>query len=246
MAAIKIDEDALFRAVTAGGYKLLAYHLNLATGEVVSRTLRPDEVAPAPQGPSVKPLPKLGGDLAPKKDAQPFSPPPVTVKKKLFADDDLPKKPAFQGDFFKREEKKAANPFGEEFKRESGTKRLAEIFGGPPVKKAADPFANPTPNPSPRGGEGNVEEGSPRIPAASDEQQKEWMAHFARDAGDPEIRDRLQKALASAKPVPAFERLLRQYQRLNEQWDRYFRKQALAYGEAWLATLGVEWELVER
>src|SRR3954462_7815745 len=105
MAMIKIDADALFRAVTATGFKLLAYNLNLDTGEITSRTMRPEEIAAAPQGPSVKPLPKMGGDLAPKKDASPFGPLPVDApKKKLFGDDDAPKKAAFNADFWKRDD----------------------------------------------------------------------------------------------------------------------------------------------
>ena len=59
---LKIDADTLFRAVTATGYKLLAFNLDLRTGEIVSRTLAPNEVAPPPDAPSVKPLPKMGGD----------------------------------------------------------------------------------------------------------------------------------------------------------------------------------------
>src|SRR5579864_6707889 len=120
MPQISIDADVLFRAVTATGFKLLAYELNLASGEIHSRTLKPDEVAAAPQGPSVKPLPKMGGDLAPKKDASPFGPPPVAEKKKLFADDDLPKKAAFDSGFFKRDEQQKPDLFADGgFKRES-------------------------------------------------------------------------------------------------------------------------------
>src|SRR5579862_6436294 len=176
MNSLKIDADALFRAVTATGYKVLAYHLDLKTGEITSRTLRPDEVAAPTPGPSVKPLPKLGGDLTPKKDAQPFGPPPVAAKKKLF-DDDGPKKPAFHDDFWKREEKQKPNLFADEFKREHGSKKLAEMFAPPEKKKAADPFAKSadakplTPDPSPLAEE---PEDLPRIPAAPEELQREW------------------------------------------------------------------------
>src|SRR6185295_6956049 len=114
MDIIKIDADTLYRAVTATNYKLLAYNLNLKTGEIVSRTMRPDEVADAPQGPSVRPLPKMGGELAPKKELNLFGPadPTPQPKKKLFSDDDGPKKPGFSGDFFKRDDKKKVDPFG--------------------------------------------------------------------------------------------------------------------------------------
>ena len=66
MEQLKIDADALYRAVTATGYKLLAYNLDIKTGEIISRTMRPDEIANAPQGPSVRPLPKMGGELTPR------------------------------------------------------------------------------------------------------------------------------------------------------------------------------------
>src|SRR6185295_7502449 len=137
---IRIDADALFRAVTATGYKLLAYNLDLRTGEIVSRTLSPDEVKGGAEMPSVKPLPKMGGDLAPKKDSSPFGPPPVdSTKPKLF-NDDGPKKAAFGGEFWKRDDAKKAQPFGE-FKRESGSKKLAEIFSSEPKSAKKDPFA---------------------------------------------------------------------------------------------------------
>jgi hypothetical protein len=276
--AIRIDADALFRAITASGFKLLAYHLNVDTGEIGARTLRPDEVPDAPQGPSVKPLPKIGGDLTPKKDALPFGPAPdVQIKKKLF-NDDTPKKSAFDSEFFKREQKQRNDIFRDGgFRRESGPKKLAEIFSQPQPKKPADPFAKPAESAKPapvapgspplRGTafqvvdtgkmrvlqEGETQRGAPapddpkhpRIPVAAEAQQIEWMETFARECGDPEIRDQLLKALKSAKPTPSFERTLRKYQRMNQQWDRYYRKTALAEGVAWLATLGVEWELIE-
>ncbi|HLX60137.1 MAG TPA: hypothetical protein VKX17_02530, partial [Planctomycetota bacterium] len=154
MDTIRIDADALYRAITATGYKLLAYNLDLRTGEIVSRTLAPDEVHAPPEAPSVKPLPKMGGDLSAKKDASPFGPPPMSSKPKLFGDDEAPKKAAFGGDFWKRDDAKKAAPFGE-FKRESGSKKLAELFSGAPKtsgeKKApfvkADAPRNADPSP---------------------------------------------------------------------------------------------------
>jgi len=147
MSTLKIDADALFRAVTAASFKLMVYHLDLESGEIIARTLRPGEVPDAPQGPSVQPLPKLGGDLTPKKDAAPFGPPPVTAPLKLFSDADLPKKPAFDSGFWKREDKKRPVPFADGgFKRESSVKRLAEIFGTKESPKADDPFASPAPS----------------------------------------------------------------------------------------------------
>ena len=56
MADIRIDADALYRAVTCHDYKLLAYYLDLRSGEIASRTLMPDEIQEPPPGPSVKPL----------------------------------------------------------------------------------------------------------------------------------------------------------------------------------------------
>lgn len=252
---IQIDADALFRAVTATGYKLLAYHLNLKTGEINSRTLRPDEVQAAPTGSLVKPLPKMGGDLAPKKDASPFGPvPAVETRKKLF-NDDLPKQDKFESDFFKRDEKKKPELFGDGgFKRESGAKRLAEIFGGPATAKKVDPFSGP-PAPAPENLQASAvaagqpappdDPANPRIPAAPEELQLEWMRTFTRNSGDPEIRDALLRALAGTNPIPAFEKLLRKHARTGQQWEVYFRKQALDYAEAWISDFRIQWELLE-
>jgi hypothetical protein len=247
---LKIDADALFRAVTSTGYKLLAYNLEVRTGEIVSRTLAPNEVVAAPEAPSVKPLPKMGGELAPKKDVSPFGPPPVSSKPKLFADDGE-KKPAFAGDFWKRDDTKKPGIFGD-FKRESGSKKLAEIFSGPPKAAKVDPFSKSPETPivpadAPVAAIPNTANDPyyPRIPAVSDETQLGWMRQFAKDAGDPQIRDELLAALHTAKPAAAFDRALRHHQRTSQQWDRYLRKQALASAEAWLATLGVTWELIE-
>jgi len=254
MAQIKIDANALYRAITATGHKLLAYHLDLTTGEIVSRTLRPDEVSVAPQAPSVKPLPKIGGDLERKKAPSPFDPPVGTPKKKLFSDDNGPKKPAFGGDFFKRDDKKKADPFGDGgFKKENGIKKLAEIFGEAAKKKKLDPFAGSVgPNDSGTPGAAALAadttpldpESHPRIPVATEAQQAGWRASFVRDCGDPQIRDELQHALASIKPMEAFERTLRKFARLTQQWDHYHRKQALALAESWLAKLPLTFEVV--
>ncbi|HYF48863.1 MAG TPA: hypothetical protein VEJ63_05635 [Planctomycetota bacterium] len=263
MAQIRIDADALYRAITATGYKLMAYHLDLTSGEIISRTLRPDEVTVAPQAPSVKPLPKMGGDLEKKKGVSPFDPPVSGPKKKLFNDDDGPKKPAFEGDFFKRDEKKKVDPFGDGgFKKESGTKKLAEMFGEPAPKKKVDPFAGSekkdevavsSPLPLREGVGGGVPdsppldpESHPRIPVATEAQQAAWKTAFAKDCGDPQIRDELQHALASIKPVEAFERVLRKFARLTQQWEHYHRKQALALAESWLATFPLTYEIVEK
>jgi hypothetical protein len=253
--AIQIDADAFFRALTATGFKLLAYHLNLETGAISTRTLRPDEVQSGPLEPSVKPLPKIGGDLAPKKDALPFGPAPaVEAKNNLFGDAEPPKKRDLKGEFWEREEKKKPSLFDEEFKRERGEKKLAEIFGQPAKARRADPFAQAAPSAqtAPQAQPAALPQApaddpkQPRIPAASEKEQEDWMRAYARDCGDPEIREQLQKALKSAKPSPAFLRAVAKHQRLNQQWERYYRKTALAFGEAWLAALGVECKLNDR
>lgn len=256
---IKIDADALFRAVTATGFKLLAYNLNLDTGEITSRTMRPDEVAAAPQGPSVKPLPLMGGDLSPKKDASPFGPLPVEPKKNLFGDEGKPKKNTFDNDFWKRDDKGKRDLFGDGgFKRESGSKKLAEIFGEGPAKKKVDPFAKPaepapaaaTPAPThsaaaPSEPAPPEDPRNPRIPAASEEQQIEWMRAFAMQFGDPQIREELLAALKAAKPAAAWERVTRKHARMGQQWERWYRKIALEYGELWISDFRISWELVE-
>lgn len=262
MAAIEIDANALFRAVVAHDYKVLAYYLDLRNGEVTSRTLMPDEVKEPPPGPRVQPLPLLGGDLSVKKDAAPFGPLPDVPKKANLFNDDGPRKKSFEGDFWKRENGQKKDLFGGEgHRRESSTKKLAQLFGeAPPPGEKKELFANPAvaesaaPAPiqpqAPTTGEDfvpQVDEHSPlqRIPPASLEQNLDWMRAFARDCGDPEIREKLQKALGAAKPIAGFERVLRNYQRMNQQWDRYYRKQALYYAEAWLKALPVEWTIVE-
>ena len=257
MSVVKIDADALFRAVTATGYKLLAYNLNLDTGEITSRTMRPDEIADAQQGPSVKPLPKMGGDLAPKKDAAPFGPLPIEPKKSLFSDDDKPKKTAFNNDFWKRDDSGKKDLFADGgFKRESGSKKLAEIFGEGPAKKKVDPFAksvesapapvatSPYPAESPAAAPPE-EPRKPRIPAASEEQHAEWMRAFAMQFGDPQIRDELLATLKNAKPAAAWERVTRKHARMGQQWERYYRKVALEFGEMWISNFRISWELIE-
>src|SRR5262249_41624330 len=151
-------------------------------------------------------------------------------KKKLFNDDDGPKKSAFEGDFFKRDEKKKVDPFGEGgFKKESGTKKLAELFGEGPPKARIDPFAKPgeASNPAaPLSSPGAAlppetfpeAEGPPRIPSPTEAQQQDGRGRSPRDGGDPQIREELQHALAVAKPGEAFERVLRKYARINQQW----------------------------
>lgn len=263
MAAIKIDADTLFRAVVAYDYKLMAYYLDLRSGEITSRTLMPDEVQEVPHGPRVKPLPLLGGDLSAKKDAAPFGPlPDVPKKPNLFKDDDAPKKNTFEGGFWKREGGPKKDLFGGEgLKRESSTKRLAELFGeAPPPGEQKAPVApaatstSATDAPQPPATEkpdgdfvAQVDETSPlqRIPPASLEQNIDWMRAFAKDCGDPQIREKLQRALSAAKPIAAFERALLNYQRMNQQWDRYYRKQAMNYASVWLKAMPVEWEIVE-
>lgn len=258
MSPILIDADALFRAVTATGYKLLAYNLNLDTGEIVSRTMRPEEVTAPPPGPSVRPLPKMGGDLTVKKDLNPFGDAaPETPKKKLFNDDDGPKKPAFDSEFFKRDGPKKPDLFGDGgFKKESGAKKLAEIFSTPLPKKPADPFAKstpPTPAIPPTSSEDvtpklAIEDQNPklpRIPAVTEVQQLEWMFAFAKEFGDPEIRDQMGSALQSAHPLPAWDRVLRKHIRAGQQWERYYCRHALFFAETWLSDFGIAWELQE-
>ena len=71
-------------------------------------------------------------------------------------------------------------------------------------------------------------------------------AQFSKEAGDPLIRTELATALHSLKPALAFERSMRQHLRTGQQWERYLRQQALASAEAWLGTLGIEWQLIEK
>jgi hypothetical protein len=277
MDRIKIDADALFRAVTALEHKVLAYYLDLRTGEVVARTLMPGEVNEPPPGPRVKPLPKLGGELGRREQSAPFGPPPVAKKVDLFKDDVPKPASAFQGGFWKREEHRAVNPFGGEGPRhESGARKLAQLFGEPPPAKEAGsaspappPAASPrppaqpgpaslpvppAPSPAAAAAVPTAQPAAPiaedagrlqRIPPASAEQNMDWYQAFARDCGDPQIREQLQRALAGSRPRQAFERTLRNYQRLEQQWQLYYRRQILHYAEVWLHGLAVQYEIVE-
>jgi hypothetical protein len=290
MAAIRIDADALFRAVTAYEYKLLAYYLDMRSGEVVARTLTPGEVHEPPPGPSVPPLPVLGGDLHERKGQTPFGPPPVAKKLDLFKDSAPQPQKSFGGDFWKHAGHQRVNPFGSEgYKRESAVKKLAEIFGeAPPEQRPGAPAGQPAPSaaagssptpptqpaapthlapqphgakpqphsapaaavhaaPSPEATPAPADAGHalPRIPPADARQHLEWMRAFARECGDPKIREDLQHTLSGQKAAGAFLRALRKYPRLNEQWEIYYRKQALHYAAVWLKELPVQWEIVE-
>jgi len=276
METLQLDGDALFRAVIAYDYKLIAYYLDLRSGEIVSRTLMPDEVQEPPPGPRVKSLPLLGGDLHERKSEALFADVPGHVQKKpdLFKDEGSKEK-SFEGDFWKRGRSEKKNPFGEEFRRESSTKKLAEMFGeAPPEQQKPDPSAvkpptagaaaapsAPSGTPASTAAAGPALQAQPadaayapvldlsqplqRIPPASLEQNVEWMRAFAKDCGDPKIKDQLLHALGGGKPIAAFERTLRQYQRTNQQWDRYYRRQAYHYAGEWLKALPIQWEIVE-
>ena len=261
MSSIKIDADGLFRAVSAHDFKLMGYYLDLRSGEVTSRTLAPEEIKDVPVGPTVKPLPALGADIHEKKGDAPFGPVPVEKKADLFKDEGGPKKPAFEGGFWERGEKKKLDPFGDGgHRKESATRKLAEMFGDKSAeKKAGDPFAHKAANTgSPRQGlpEPRLTQYTPpavsqdnpllRIPPAGEEQHGVWMRAFAKDCGDPQIREKLEHALGGQKAIGGFERVLRNYQRMNEQWMRYYFRQTLHYARAWLKDLPVQWEIVER
>lgn len=258
MASIKIDADALFRAVCAHDFKLMGYYLDLRNGEVTSKSLAPDEVKDVPVGPSVMPLPTLGADINEKKGEAPFGPVPVEKKADLFKADDGPKKNAFAGGFWDRGEKKKLDPFGDGgHRKESATRKLAEMFGGKPTEtKASGPFSL-TPN-AQHGGKHapdpapytppTISAGNPllRIPPADQAQHDVWMRAFAKDCGDPQIREKLEHALHGQKPIRGFERVLCNYQRMNEQWMRYYFRQSLHYARAWLKDLPIQWVIVER
>ncbi len=263
MSALQVDADSLFRAVTSHEYKVMAYYLDLRNGEITSRTLNPDEVQEPPPGPSVKPLPMLGGDLESKgKDAPgAFWDAPVEKKKDLFGEEQKPSKDPFGGDFWKKEDSGPKDPFGGgPYKRASGAKKIAELFGdAPPSSKPSDPFkeskksealekSKPAPEPVAQPSapiEIDPDQPLQRIPPATEAQVMEWHAIFARECGDPQIRELLEGMLRKNKPMAAFERALRKYQRMEQQWRNYFRKQALHYAAEWLKLLPVQWTIVD-
>jgi hypothetical protein len=206
----------------------------------------------------------MGGELAPKKELNLFGPadPTPQPKKKLF-DDDGPKKPGFSGDFFKRDDKKKVDPFGGDgFQRQSGAKKLAEIFaepagkkpGSPPLEKGGPGGVSPFKEDAPQKSEGQTpptppfqggDSVGPRIPAISDGQQLEFMVAFAKDFGDPEIRDEMGAAVKAGSAVAAWGRVMRKHARAGQQWENYYRKQALYWAECWLSDLGIAWEIVD-
>ena len=259
MSHIPINEDALFRAVTAFQHKVMAYYLDLRSGEITSRTLMPGEVQEPPPGPSVKPLPLLGGDLSEKKEMDIFGAP--APKKESLAGlfgDEGPKKKNFDGDFWKRDSKKNDNLFNDGgFRRESSSKKLAELFGEAASENESDAQPAKVEHRAPVRTAGKEALNAPseidytqplqRIPPASEKQHLEWLHAFAKDCGDPNIKEELQLTLSKAKDkhLQAFEKVLRKYQRMNQQWDVYYRKQARHYAEAWLKPIPVQWKIVE-
>lgn len=248
MSKLKLDADAIYRAVSAHDYKLMAYYLDLRTGEIVSKTLAPDEVKEAPRGPMVQPIPAFGHDINERKGDAPFGPPPVAAAKPGLFKDDGPKKAAFEGDFWKREGSKKAELFGDGgYRKESASKKLAELFGEKPATATPQPppAAKPVPAADQPPPPPDCNEPLQRIPPASEAQWVVWMQTFAKDCGDPEIREKLETGLRGAKPLAAFEKTLRHYQRMNQQWDRYIYRQSLHYASAWLKDLPVQWEIVE-
>ena len=248
--------DRMFRAVTATGYKLLAYNLDVRTGEIVSRTLSPEEVKAEAEGPSVKPLPKLGGDLARKQafvapSNAPLAPATNSSKPKLFADDEAPKAAAFESDFWKRDSRGKPALFAEGFKKENATKKLAEIFGGKPAPEPAQKTERSTAQKIQKYAPHVALERAlddpyyPRVPVADEAALRDWMRHYGMQCGDPQIREQLLAGLAGSKPEAAFERVLRQHPRMAQQWERFLRKMALACADVWLESLGLKWAWVE-
>lgn len=249
MADIRIDADALYRAVTAFDYKLLAYYLDLRSGEITSRTLTPEEVHDVPPSPRIAPLPPGGGDVTIRSEPVPFGPSGgVARKADLFKNDPTPKKDTFGGDFWKREKKESTNPFGGgDPRRESSAKKLASLFGEKPPEqtKPAPKPAVPADAPSDFTSHFDPSQPLQRIPVADVEQHRLWLRAFAQDCGDPEIRDQLLPACESAQPLQAFLKVLRKFQRMGQQWDKFHRRQSRHFAEQWLKALPLTWELVD-
>jgi hypothetical protein len=262
MFKIRIEADAMHRAVAAHDYKLLAHFLDLRTGEITSRVLSPEEAKDAPMGPRVQPLPVMGGSLERKKDdpwLAPRSSP--SGKKPLFKQDEgTRKKDPFAGDFWKRDSIDRPNLFGDKgFKGVSSSKKLAELFAEGPGKKGPrqDPISQgasprnavpapaffpipPEEKPPPSQ---DSDDPLQRIPVASEEQHLDWMKAFAKDCGDPDIREKLLKCFVAAHPFKGFFGVLKSYQRMSQQWDRYYRRQTLHYAAEWLKSLPIFWEI---
>ncbi|MCX7806293.1 MAG: UPF0158 family protein [Planctomycetota bacterium] len=250
MAAIRIDADAMFRAMTAEGYKMIVYYLDRETGAVVPKQAERRLEA------ARKPAPTMAEETERRsKKAGPFHEvaAPVEKKKDLFADGSPPpKKDPFAGDFWKPVGKPKLDLFGDGppkpvgppkgplFKDASGEKAAA---GGPAAGTLPSEPVAPTVNDAPERLEGGRLLLIRPIP---DTTRREWMAEFAKDCGYPDVRDRLREVLASSKdPGRGFQAVLSRYGRLSEQWERFYRRRALNAAGDWLRDSGIEYELVE-
>lgn len=245
-----VDADGLFRAATAGDYRVLAHYLSTETGEILSRAVAHD-----PRGAPLE-APKLG-DYAPSENAGETDgkPDPVAEfrarklkeKKPLFTDDGS-REASFQGGFWERAKKEVRNPLGEgAVETAAERQRLARLFADDAEKpKTANPFgddegaaraADAAAPPGDAAGETSSEY-LHRVPVAEPELWRKWRLRFTeREVGDPDIRDRLRRALARDNAEEEFAELMRRYPRTEEQWLRYVRKQTLIAAGEWLKTL---------
>jgi hypothetical protein len=247
MAKIAIDADAMFRAFTALGYKMIVYYLDRNTGAVVPRqTERRVEYKP-------RELPKLDQEAERPKPASPFAEVPLPAGRKDLFGDGIPqqRRDPFSGDFWKKPEKPKLNLFGDGPARPIGPPKGPLFKDPPPVESnaARSDGAAPGGIVAPTADEAPEELEGGRlllIRPVPEKTQYEWMAEFAKDCGDPEIRDRLREAMAGAKePHRGFFSVLSRYGRLRDQWERFYRRKALDRAEEWLRQKGIEYVLVE-
>ncbi len=251
MAAIRIDADALFRAVTAEGYKMIVYYLDRETGAVVPKQAeRRLETERKPAATMAEETERRSKKSGPFHEAAA----PVEKKKDLFKDGTpMPKKDPFAGGFWKPVEKPKLDLFGDGHPKPVGPPK-GPLFKDDGVEKASAPATAGGTAISSESVAATVEDAPEQlengrlllIKPVPDAARNEWMTEFAKDCGDPEIRDKLREAMASSKELRrGFLGVLSRYGRLSEQWERFYRRRALDAAGKWLRSAGLEYTLVE-
>jgi hypothetical protein len=248
-----IDADSLYRAVTAGDYRVIAHYLDDRNGKILALALARDPRA------STLETPRLGSFCKSEKDSEAqaggnpaaeFLARKAREKKPLFHDEGAKEEP-FAGGFWQNEKQTMANPFDDGATETAAERRrLAALFADDaPKPKAHDPFAALG---KPAKAAEVVEDDMDfdhlhRIPSVEPELWTAWRRWFVeKEVGDPEVRDKLRRTLHKDVAPEVFEETLERYQHTDGQWRRFIRKKALAAACAWLETMPLDsWNLVE-
>ena len=271
MERIAIDADALFRAATALGYKMVVYYLDREDGKIITRQMER-------RGDSSRGGPGDLGDPTNLQSLRPKAGPPLPVQKKADLFKEGPeilkkRKDPFATDFWKKDTGPKPDLFGEGPAKPVGPPKgflfkddassAAEVTaagnatnGQTPAAEVKPPEAAAKTNGHAAGKPAPTVDDAPdeleggrciRVRTITDATQWDWMAAFAKECGDPEIRDKLREAMKkSDQPQRGFFQVLSRYGRLRDQWERFYRRRALDVAEEWLKEIGIEYELVEQ